>query len=99
MDSYYWVSTLVFLGMPHLQKLKLALSIRHPTLKAAALGFKEVTQEELPMKCKRGLPMRAKNKKEKVVKKVGVEPLCLTYLVSSSAIPCPIAKGKEKVLN
>ena len=39
----------------------------------------------------------AKNKKEKVVKKSDMEPLCLTYPVSSSVIPCSNAKGKKKV--
>ena len=41
--------------------------------------------------------MGAKNKKEKDVKKVDLEPLCLTYQVPSYAGPC-LSKGNEKAL-
>lgn len=49
-------------------------------------------------KRKRGRPVGARNKKEKSMKKIGVEPLRLTYPVPSPQMPCPNAKGKGKAI-
>lgn len=53
--------------------------------------------KEVQVKHKRGCHVGAKNKKRKVKKKPGLEPLCLTYPVATSPIPCLTDKGKEKM--
>jgi hypothetical protein len=82
------------------KKLKLDWAIRRSVLEAAALGFQEVASgsggsDELLVKRKRGRPVGARNKKDKGVKKPGLEPLRLTYPKPSSQMPCPKAKGKD----
>lgn len=54
--------------------------------------------EELFAKRKRGCLVGAKNKKKKSLKKMGLEPLRLTYLVPSSTVPCPSGKGEGKTI-
>lgn len=52
--------------------------------------------EEVQVKHMRGRHVGVNNKKVKVLKKLGLQPLRFTYLVAPSSIPCPTNKGKDK---
>lgn len=60
------------------------------------LAQDESTTEEVQVKRMQGRHVGVNNKKGKVMKKPGLQPLRFTYPVAPSSILCPTNKGKDK---